>query len=44
MRELGEKHHVEYIKFPSKCSKCKHLDCICDKDSAPLKTDNLHTE
>lgn len=31
MRELGEKHHVEYIPFPSKCEKCKHIDCICEE-------------
>ena len=29
MRELGEKHHVEYIPFPSKCDKCHHLNCVC---------------
>ncbi len=29
MRELGEKHGVEYIRFPSKCEKCHHLNCVC---------------
>jgi len=29
MRNLGEKHHVEYIPFPHKCPNCKHVDCVC---------------
>ena len=29
MRELGEKHSVEYIPFPSKCSGCDNLKCQC---------------
>ena len=32
MRELGEKHKIDYIPFPSKCSKCHHLNCICLED------------
>ena len=30
MRNLGEKHHVEYIKFPHRCPQCKHVDCVCN--------------
>ena len=30
MRELGEKKHVPFIKFPSKCPRCQHIDCACD--------------
>lgn len=30
-RELAEKHGLDFIKFPSKCSVCKHIDCLCDE-------------
>lgn len=30
MRELGNRHGVEYIPFPSKCSECDSIDCICE--------------
>ena len=29
MRELGEKHGVEYVEFPHKCSQCHQIDCLC---------------
>lgn len=40
MRELGEKHKVEFIKFPSKCSKCKHLECVCGLEEGEKDKDN----
>lgn len=32
MRELGEKHGVEYIRFPSKTKCCQSIDCVCGKN------------
>ena len=29
MRNIGEVLGIEYIKFPSTCENCKHIDCIC---------------
>ncbi len=30
MRELGERHSVEFIPFPSRCQTCESIDCVCD--------------
>lgn len=31
LRELGEKHGIEYIRFPSKYKCCDSVECICGK-------------
>lgn len=31
MRELGEKHGIEYLEFPHKCDQCHQIDCLCQR-------------